>query len=134
MGKGLCGESRGRLSPYYIMLFHTEICIQFDKMLFYPTLGQGMNLSQLFPWRFFFLFSTVYCILCALAFIFSNLLRYLAPAFLFPEWRSLAFLLCSVFLVGIWAACFLLSFLFFLYDMRALRENEPIYCSGFASL
>ena len=104
-------------SPHITLCFFIRLqkfVLDLTKCFFTPLRSRDESFSAVsmeIVFFFFFLFSTVYCILCALAFIFSNLLRHLALAFLFPEWRSLAFPLCIVFFVGIWGACFLLSFL-----------------------
>lgn len=108
------------------MLFHKtiEICTWSDKMVFYPPEVKEWIFLSCFHGDMFFLSSTVYCICCALAFIFSNLWRHLTPAFIVCESRSLAFSLMHCFVCGHFLYLFLYC-LSSLHDVKARGRTNP---------
>lgn len=118
-------------SPHITLHFFIrpqKFVLDLTKCFFTPLRSRNESFSAVSMEIFFFLFSTVYCILCVLAFIFSNLLRHLTPAFMFSESRSLAFSLMHCFICGDSVYFFLIVFsLYFLHDVRAQgRMNPPI--------
>lgn len=116
-------------SPHITLCFFIRLqkfVLDLTKCFFTPPRSRNESFSIVAMEIFFFLFSTVYCILYALAFIFPNLLRDHALAFFFTEWRSMALPLYIALFVGIQGACFFIVFsLSFLHDTRAQERINP---------